>query len=191
VTQLWRAFGYLVPLAVVGGAAVGLVVFGAAWARRRFERSPTAVGQAVGDALLAVWGIAFVAVTLWVRRATLGVARVDLVPFGDLRGYAHAVSWQVPFAQVGGNLVLYGTLGVLLAARFRWGVGRTAAVAGAVAALDEALQWLLPTGRSATTDDVVVAVVGAALGAVLVGLARVATRSATEQPATPAPTGAG
>jgi len=93
---------------------------------------------------------------------------VDLVPFHELRQYEHAVSVQVPVAQVGGNLVLYGTLGMLLAARtgrrFRWVVA-----AGTLVALaDEGMQWLLGTGRAVTTDDVIVGAVGAALGAAVV-----------------------
>ncbi|MDM7855435.1 VanZ family protein [Cellulomonas alba] len=171
MTQLWRAFGDLVPIALVVGGVVGVGVFLGSWAHRGLERSRAAVGTAVVDALLAIWGLCYLAVTL-APAAGAEDSTVQLVPLRDLDDYAHAVSWQVPVAQVGGNLVLYGALGVLLAARWRWGVPRTVAVGALIAVVDEGLQWLLGTGRSVTTDDVIVGAVGVAIGATVVVLAR-------------------
>lgn len=189
MTQLWRSFGYLVPVAAVAGTALGLGVLVGSWARRSFAPTWGALGAACGSALLAVWALCFAALTLWPASSVGGV---DLVPLRELRHYAHAVSVQVPLAQVGGNLVLYGALGMLLAARTSWRVRRVLAVGIVVAVADEGLQWLLGSGRAVTTDDVIVGAVGVALGAAVVvaGRAVVRRRLGAVGPASGEPVGA-
>ncbi len=164
MTQLWRSFGELLPIGLVVGLVVGAGSFLGFWAHRKTEISRSAVLRSVGEALLVVWGLCVALVTLspgagWQARA------LDLVPFDD---WSDAVSPEVVVAQVGGNVVLFLPAGVLLAARFGWGVGRSAIVGLGIVTAIEVLQFVLGWGRASTVDDVIAGTVGVVLGAVVV-----------------------
>lgn len=88
---------------------------------------------------------------------------VELVPLRDITHLlTRAAHWEVPVVQIGGNLVLFASGGVLLGVRSGWGWGRSALVFAAVGVGIESFQLLL--GRAVVVDDVLLAVVGGVLG---------------------------
>ena len=176
MNQLWIHFS---PLALVGAVlavpvlALGFIV---AWRRHGFAHDRAVVLRATGEGLLALWGLGLVLATQTTVAPGVTTRPLQLVPFEGLAPViTQSASWEVPAAQIGGLVLLFLPLGVLLALRFGWGLGRCVLAGAAVAVSVEALQWLLGAGRVAATDDVLVAVLGTFLGAALVVVAR-ATR---------------
>jgi VanZ family protein len=152
----------LVPIAIFV-LVVGTVLF---LIRRRSGRSiREAVSVSFVDALLVSWGVGLVLVTLgdwhWEGR------QLDLVPFRSISAYLS--QWNettVPATQLLGNVLLFLPFGLLAPARFR-SLRPPLALLGATVILAvtiEALQFVTAQGRVASTDDVILAVVGAAVG---------------------------
>ncbi|TQL01589.1 VanZ like protein [Cellulomonas sp. SLBN-39] len=167
VVQLWRNFSWVIPVvAVLGGGALLLTAY-LSWSRTGHERSWPAARQALLDGLVALWGVAVALITL-VPGASPSAGRgpsVELVPFGDLVPLlTDAVHWEVPFVQIGGNLVLFAAGGLLLGLRHGLGAGRAVLTFLAVGVGIETWQ-LIVGGRSAVLDDVLLCVLGGALGA--------------------------
>jgi glycopeptide antibiotics resistance protein len=77
--------------------------------------------------------------------------------------------WQTVFVQVGGNLLVFASLGALLPVRTARmaSAARVAAVATAASVLVETLQYGLRLGRLSSIDDVIVNAAGAVLAALV------------------------
>jgi len=101
------------------------------------------------------------------------IALATLVPLGVA---APRFQWRLEIPDVLVNLALYFPLGLLLAKR-GWGTGKVAACAGVISAIVELLQGTLIAGRRGSPADVVVNLVGAALGAAALDLANRALAS--------------
>ena len=175
MVQLWRSFSHLMPLVIVVGGVAFVVAAWVGWERAGGRRTWAAVRRACDDGAFAVWVVAVAVITLS-PGAGVGLPgmepSVQLVPFADLGDLlTSSVYWEVPLVQIGGNLVLFAAGGALAVLRGRSGVLRTALVHLAVGAVIESMQYVIG-GRSAVVDDVILAGLGAWIGAALVILAR-------------------
>ncbi|GAA4628864.1 VanZ family protein [Cellulomonas oligotrophica] len=167
MVQLWRHFSWVIPVAAVLGGGALLLTACLSWSRTGHERSWPAVRQALLDGLVALWAVAVALITLVPGTSAFpGQApSVELMPFGDLVPLlTSAVHWEVPFVQIGGNLVLFAAGGLLLGLRHGLGPGRAALTFLAAGVGIETWQ-LLVGGRSAVVDDVLLCVLGGTLGA--------------------------
>jgi len=165
MTQLWRAFGELVPLLAILGISAGAL--GITWRHLSGDGRRRVLGV-----ILALWLAAVCLVTLrpeaeaWSPDASNRPS--DLVPFRSLYHLTfNSVDWQVPAVQVIGNLALFAPLGFL--APLIWPHAKSALrravwAAAVVASLIEFTQWAMASGRVASIDDVVLAAAGAGLG---------------------------
>lgn len=165
--QLVRSFGDHV--AFVLWSAPVLAVAAAASARRRILRGvPTteALRRSGLDLVLGVWAVAVVALTLQPAGDLVG-RRIDLQPGHGildllLGGAAHSTA----VAQLGGNLLLFLPFGFLLPLRLRAirRLTRIALLSTVLVTAIAAAQFLANIGRAATTDDVILGVLGSVLG---------------------------
>ncbi|WP_062201450.1 VanZ family protein [Demequina salsinemoris] len=167
MVQLWRAFGGEVQsMLVLSGyafALVALVVAGVPGLRRR----PRPVLRILRAGGLLAWAVCVASVTL-TGTGDVGRRSVSLVPFAEIvELMTNSVWWQVPFVQIGGNVAMFVPFGLLLAIHPRWGVGRSVLVGFVIVTAIETAQFALATGRVASVDDVILAVVGTLLGALL------------------------
>lgn len=136
----------------------------------RRRRSGSSWLRALCSAGTDVAGIASVVGVLVVTlqpRYWGGGRSVSLVPFSDLRSLltdGWGTSWIV--TQLLGNVLLFLPLGLLLPLRVasfrsaRW----LLAFAALLSAVVEAVQYLLPLGRSVAADDLLLNVTGAGVG---------------------------
>jgi glycopeptide antibiotics resistance protein len=105
---------------------------------------------------------------------------VELVPFQSIVPLlTDSVSWEVPAAQIGGNVLLFVPLGVLLAAQQPTGSGarrvkRAGLIAAGAAVVIELAQYAVGFGRVASVDDVILAVAGTLDGTFLIAALRTA-----------------
>jgi glycopeptide antibiotics resistance protein len=99
---------------------------------------------------------------------------------GILQLLNHSVWWQVPAAQIGGNIALFVPGGVLLGMRRGRGVGGTVLAGAVVSIVIESAQYVFALGV-ASVDDVLLACLGTLVGATAVSLARAWARR--EEPA--------
>jgi glycopeptide antibiotics resistance protein len=193
VVQLWRSFSHLIPLVVVVGGVAFVVAAWVGWERAGSRRTWAAVRRACYDGAFAVWVVAVAVITLS-PGAGAGLPgmepSVQLVPFGDLADLlTSSVHWEVPLVQIGGNLVLFAAGGALTVLRGRSGVLRTASIHFAVGVVIESIQYVIG-GRSAVVDDVILAGVGAGIGAAFVIVARRLTAHHGRDDVAPQSTGA-
>ncbi|WP_084127507.1 VanZ family protein [Demequina sp. NBRC 110054] len=167
MVQLWRAFGgELQSMLILSGCAfalVALAVLGIPAQRRR----PRPVLRILRSGGLLAWVLCVASLTLS-PTFDAGPRSVSLVPFAEIvELIANSVWWQVPFVQIGGNVAMFVPLGLLLAIDARWGIGRSVLAGLVLVIAIETAQFALATGRVASVDDVILAVVGALLGALL------------------------
>lgn len=166
MVQIWRSFSYAVPAFLAVAMLAVLFASAVALRRRRSGRAPAPSGlrNLVLDTLVALWLVGLGLVTLDPGRAPVSRS-LELVPLRDIvQMVAHSVWWQVPAAQVGGNVLLFVPGGVLMAWRHPWSLARTVAVGGLTAAAIETAQYVLALGV-ASVDDIVLACVGTLIGA--------------------------
>jgi len=88
----------------------------------------------------------------------------NLVPFRDLANQFH-VGLTFAAIQIGGNLLVFASLGFFLPIRFRLGPGFVLALGIVCSTTVETLQWVLRLGRFSSVDDVIVNAAGALIGA--------------------------
>ncbi|MFF0312461.1 VanZ family protein [Streptosporangium sp. NPDC004379] len=133
--------------------------------RRARAGRPHPVRTALADVAM----VAGTAPWAWmILTPTGGEGGVSLIPFRDLAAVLHGPP-QTAFVQVGGNLLVFATLGALLparSARFS-SLAAVAAVAAASSLTVELLQYGLRLGRVTSVDDVLVNTAGAVLAAAI------------------------
>lgn len=124
------------------------------------------LSRLVINSLMILWLCGLTMITLS-PVAHLGQRRpVELVPLRETFVLVtDSVSWQVPVAQIGGNIALFLPIGALLIFRLGWGLTRTTIVGTSVAVLIELGQYISGSGRVASMDDVGMAALGTSLGA--------------------------
>lgn len=98
---------------------------------------------------------------IWLTMLPGGNREISLIPFRDLA--------TMPPYQIVGNLMLLSALGFLAPVRYRVlaSLPRTALLAMAVSCAIETAQYVLPIGRVASVDDVLLNTTGAALAAIV------------------------
>lgn len=167
--QIWRSFSYAVPMFVAAALLVTLIAAGVAFRRHRSgDEAPARADlrRLALDGLLVLWLVGLALVTLAPGRVPVPQSSVELVPLRSILDLlTHSVWWQVPAAQIGGNIALFVPGGVLLAWRRHWGVGRTVLAGGAISVVIETAQYVFALGV-ASVDDVLLACLGTLLGAV-------------------------
>ncbi|GII87669.1 hypothetical protein Ssi03_56590 [Sphaerisporangium siamense] len=154
--QIW---GYVVLATFLSLPVVALVAYGVAVRRaRRGDPHPYRTAYA------EVFAVAGTIPWLWMILTPGGASGVTLLPFSDLAELATAPPGTV-LAQVGGNLLVFASLGALLpvrSPRFA-GVWRVTLLAAALSVTVEAAQYVLDLGRISSVDDVLLNSAGAAL----------------------------
>lgn len=156
-----------------------LAVRALAWVRRRLGQAPR---RARRTATLEV-GLAYgTAIPIWLTMLPGGNREISLVPFRDMA--------TMPPYEIVGNLLLLSAVGFLVPLRFRRlaSVPRTALVAMAVSGAIETCQYLLPVGRVASVDDVILNTVGAAAAALVSRPWWASSRGGITRPAPDRPT---
>lgn len=153
---------------IIGGVlALPLAVL-AAWVITRVRAAhghAAPARTAVADVGIVVGTAPWIWMILTPRAGDSGV---NLVPFRDLTWLLTA-PWQTVFVQVGGNLLVFASLGALLPVR-SWrfaSAARVALVAAAASACVELLQYGLRLGRFSSIDDVLINTAGAVLAALV------------------------
>jgi len=155
---------------IVGSVLASPVAVAAAevLARRR-RRAGRPARRARATALADVAIVAGTLPWVWmILTPTAAPGGVEPVPGQGLAGMlTHGPSTAI--VQVGANLLVFATAGALLPLRLPVGGWAVTAGAAAASAVLESLQYLLPLGRVASVDDVLLNAAGA-------GLAALATR---------------
>ena len=139
------------------------------------------------DRVVALWltlmwllGVAVVTIV-----GTLGMSgglerplseRVDLVPLRSVFTAADGLA-ATSFLEPLLNIAMFAVGGLVAAWAFRWSVARTAVVFLVLGVVIELLQIVVPGGRAITVDDVLWAVLGGALGALVTRLLLGGTRT--------------
>lgn len=166
--RLLGSFGGAVALALPVVAAVGLATLVVVVRRRGQPRRRL---RTLGGGILLAAVVLVAATTL---RPVLagGPATVNLDPGATIGNYLSVGDDLLSARNLGLNVALFVPVGLGLALWRRWGLGRVLPVALAASALVEVVQYLLPLGRAADVDDVILNGVGAAVGAVTVSIVR-------------------
>lgn len=165
---MWQQYGGVISATMLLGVPLG-VLYVVLVSRRRIRRGwhPSwARRAAVAEAAAVVGTLPWVWMIL---TPSAGAGGLQLVPLSDLLAVLRGDDTVV---QVFGNLLAFAALGFFLPIRFRMGgTGRVPAVVALVAAgasiLVETLQLLLPIGRVASVDDVLLNAAGAMLASLL------------------------
>lgn len=183
MTQAWRAFGELVPfaLAIVVAASLGVAVVHQRRRRAGDERADLA--RTASTAAVVVTVLAVAGVTLLPRGWGASVSH-NWVPFRSIWELTTgSLNAAVAVRNVAGNVVLFAPVGAALgwwaALRGRPIIGHAVRIGLALSVSVEALQLALPLGRSVDVDDVVLNVLGTAVGAAVIGIVIRARRPST------------
>lgn len=162
-------FWMLIPAAL---SAVGLSF----WRMRRTrnpEAPKTAITGAILDAAIA-WTLFAMAIVGFYGYSTTRFARVQWVPFEEFFRLDDGNDRYAGLGLLLGNVLLFMPIGFLMLLRVpRWGVRRITLGAAIASLAIESTQFLVPGGRVASVDDVILNTLGAAIGA----LAAVGVRS--------------
>lgn len=120
-------------------------------------------GRPVRYAVAEVYLVAGTVPWLWMILTPdpRGTRRVDLVPLHDLLTLAP----RDLVVQIGGNLLVFAAVGLLLPVRFGVRTPTVAVTAAAASAAVETLQYVLALGRVSSVDDVLLNTLGAVLAA--------------------------
>ncbi|MFE3452679.1 VanZ family protein [Nonomuraea sp. NPDC059194] len=162
--RTWDLWGHVIVAGLLGIPLAVLAALTLARARRgRGHPAPTRT--AIAD----VGIVAGTAPWIWmILTPASGQSGVNLVPFRDLTWVFSSPPATV-FVQVGGNLLVFASLGALLpvrSARFA-GLARVAAVAAGASVTVELLQYGLRLGRFSSIDDVLINTAGAIVAALI------------------------
>ncbi len=155
MAQAARIFGEYAVVAAIGGGVAAMVAW---WVTGRVSHAATAL--LVGSVLVGV-----LAVTVEPLMAGEAATGVNLVPF---RTIVQLAPTSLARRNIAGNVVLFVPVGFAFGWAFRrrrHGFAAALAAALGLSATIEALQWVLPVGRVVDVDDVILNVVGAAVGA--------------------------
>ncbi|MBA2875158.1 VanZ family protein [Thermaerobacillus caldiproteolyticus] len=162
--QLWRIFGDVVPLFFVISL---IVVTLSVW---RFRSQKTAWEQKVPKISLLLTMIAILLITVFPFYYIPDQPRVlNLVPFvGMYRLIVYSVDIEVPIRNILLNVLLFVPFGFFLSWSANQLSVRNITMTGLLFSfIIEVFQYVLPIGRSADIDDVILNTLGAFFGAVV------------------------
>jgi hypothetical protein len=163
VTQVWRDWGSVVVVSILGLPLAALITVALArW--RRSQRVPARVAwwHSAAEVGMVAGTLPWVWMILTPRSAP---RQVWLVPLSDLANQLITTSPAQMVIQAGGNLLVFAGLGFFAPVRFAALARpvRLLALGAAGSALVETLQYVLDLGRVSSVDDVLINAVGAAL----------------------------
>jgi hypothetical protein len=127
--------------------------------------------QAMALLIMAVCAAIVLKLTLTPSPASVGIAHTNLTPGATIKLYLDNAPVREAILQIGGNIVIGGPFGLLLPSispRFR-GLLRVLVTTAFFITLIELTQHFFIEGRSFDVDDIILAVVGAAIGYLPVG----------------------
>ena len=127
--------------------------------------------QALALLIMAVCAAIVLKLTLTPSPASVGIAHTNLTPGATIKLYLDNAPVREAILQVGGNIAIGGPFGLLLPSispRFR-GLLRVLVTTAVFITLIELTQHFFIEGRSFDVDDIILAVVGAAIGYVPFG----------------------
>jgi glycopeptide antibiotics resistance protein len=166
MSSVWERYGLVISAVLLVGLPIGIAMI--AWtARRRIARGwprGWAWRASTSEVCLVLGTLPWV----WmIMTPTSSSGGLQLVPFRDLGA---VLTGDDGVVQVAGNLLVFAALGFFLPIRFRlatpmWVPGVVALVAAGLSVLLEIVQLLLPLGRVASVDDVLLNSAGAAVAA--------------------------
>lgn len=158
----------MIPFFLLVVVCLGVVLFVAN--RVRLPSRRLAAGRMTLIWIMACWLAGVLMITVI---ASLGMenyfhpgSQVDLIPFRTLVEDGPGLG-GIAVGERLANIAMFLVGGLVTAVAMGWGVGRTAVVFLVFGAVIEAVQFVVPGSRAVTTDDVLWAVIGGALGAVL------------------------
>jgi hypothetical protein len=154
------------PQILTGLLALPLAVMFAAWMAARRRQAGWAPGWATRASVAETAMVVGTLPWLWMTLTPVPGQRPghNFIPFADLAHQFH-VGTTYAIVQITGNLLVFAALGAAIPVR--WRVGPLAALAAGAAGslLIEASQFVLPLGRYASVDDIMVNAAGAWLAA--------------------------
>jgi hypothetical protein len=163
VEPVFRQF--VVPV-IAAVASVPFAVALVVWLAQRRRRSGADPAWALRSSLAEVGMVIGTVPWVWmILTPDPGHPRgKNLVPFHDLANQFH-VGLGFAAVQIGGNLLVFASLGFFLPIRFRVGPAFVLIVGAACSSTVEILQWVLRLGRFSSVDDVIVNTAGAVIAA--------------------------
>lgn len=179
MSELFGTFGTAVQVALPLIAAVGLATLVVVVRRRGHARVRL---RTLGGGILAAAVVLIVATTL-LPVAAGKPSSVNVDPGATIGNYLRFGDDLLSARNIGLNVALFVPFGLGLALWRRWGTGRVLPVGVMVSALVETSQFVLPLGRAADVDDVILNAVGATIGAVTVSVVRTVVGPARDVPA--------
>ena len=177
MAELFGTFGGAVQAALPIIAAVGLATLVLLVRRRGRGRQRL---RTLGAGILAAAVVLVVATTLLPVAAGVP-ATVNLDPGATIGNYLRFGDDLLSARNLGLNIALFVPAGLGLALWRRWGVGRVLPLAVLASAVIEVVQYLVPLGRAADVDDVILNAIGAAIGAITVSIVRVVVGPGTPE----------
>lgn len=169
MSELFGTFGNAVQVALPVIAAVGLATLVVVVRRRGQARVRL---RTLGGGILAA-AVVLIGATTLLPVAAGEPSSVNVDPGATIGNYLRFGDDLLSARNIGLNVALFVPFGLGLALWRRWGLGRVLPVAVVVSTLVETIQFVLPLGRAADVDDVILNAVGAAIGALTVSLVRV------------------
>ena len=164
MTQLWRAFGDLIPLFLIIAIMAGVVGYFVS------KKSNLAFKRIIINALVGLSVLGVLLVTLYPRYYGTEFPRVvNLVPFvGMYELIFHSVSISVPILNIGLNILLFVPFGFFLSWKMsslnKKLVSRVILTGLLFSFLIEVTQYVVPMDRAADIDDLILNTIGSTLG---------------------------
>jgi hypothetical protein len=141
--------------------------------QRRSLGSSLARGAVMAVALVGMvaFAVALAKVTLVPSPASVHLIHTNLKPGASIRAYLDQPAMRDSIKQIGGNIVLGITFGILLPMLFprARGLFRVVLITAFVMVLVEATQGAIVEGRAFDIDDVILNTTGALIGYILLG----------------------
>src|SRR5690242_18425825 len=156
VWELWW------PQVLAGLVALPLAVLFVAWLARRRRLAGWEPSWALRASAAETAMVVGTVPWLWMTMSPVKGQRPghNFVPFADLAHQFH-VGALYAFVQITGNLLVFAALGAAIPVRWRVGPLVSLAAGTAGSFLIEASQYVLPLGRFASIDDIIVNAIGA------------------------------
>jgi glycopeptide antibiotics resistance protein len=176
---MYRSFGYLIPMFLVGVVLLPAVMLVVNWKKVR-TRKIDWPRFFLAWCILA-WFLGLGLITLMPTSGVIGERAISLVPLQELIFHGPGIGYSV-LKEGAANIFLFASGSVALSLYGRASVFQTALVATGIALVIEVLQYVLALGRISSIDDLLWAftggLLGSAVGVLLRKRATAKTRSA-------------
>ena len=167
MTQLWRAFGNLIPLFLIIAIVIGVIGYFVS------KKSNLAFKRILINSLVVMSTLGILLVTLYPKYSGTEFPRVvNLVPFVEMYDMIfHSVSISVPILNLGLNILLFVPFGFFLSWKMsiinKKLVSRIILIGFLLSLLIEVTQYFVPMDRAADIDDLILNTIGTTLGYII------------------------